>query len=200
MAARFPGSADVGEYWSNLRAGREMITFFAAEELLAAGLSPAVVDDPSFVRACARIPGYDEFDAELFGVPPREATLNDPQMRAFMEVCHSSVQDAGYDPFAVPGAVGVYGGLGYPTYGYDNLRGQRIPANEGLIALLNGADYLATHVSYKFSYTGPSMTILTACSSSLTAVHLACQALQVGDCDLALAGGVNIDPGLIHGY
>lgn len=200
MGARFPGSADVGEFWSNVRAGLDLITFFSAEELLAAGMPADVVDDPSFVRASARIPGYDEFDAGFFGMSPREATFLDPQQRAFLEVCHSAVEDAGYDPFAVPGSMGVYGGVGYPTYGFDNLRGEQSPANEGLIALLNGGDYLSTRVSYKFGYTGPSMTILTACSSSLTAVHLACSALWVGDCDLALAGGVNIDPALIYGY
>jgi phthiocerol/phenolphthiocerol synthesis type-I polyketide synthase E len=200
LAGRFPGAYDTDEYWANLRAGVESVRTVPHAELLAAGLPRALLDNPTYVAAHPKVPGSDEIDARFFGMTPREAELTDPQLRLFLEVCHSAVENAGYDPYAVPDTMGVYGALGTPTYRFDNLRDRYTPANQGLISIMNGADYLATQVSYKFNYTGPSMTVLTACSSSLTAVYLACQSLRLGDCDVALAGGASVDPEVRYGY
>lgn len=200
LACRLPGAGDVRQFWSNLRDGKESITFLSDEELLAAGVPEEVVQNPAFVKATPLLPDYDKFDAKLFGMSPREARFADPQLRAFLEVAHSAVENAGYNPFAVPYVTGVFGAVGYPVYGFQNLRGLREPANNAMAAMTNNADYLATQVSYRFNYTGPSMTVLTACSSSLTAVHLACQSLRLDECDLALAGGVTIDADGLHGY
>lgn len=200
LGCRFPGAHDAPQFWSSLRGGVESISFFSSEELIAAGVPAAVAEDPNFVRAHPRVPAFDEFDARLFGMTPREARLADPQLRTFMEVSHSAVEDAGYDPYAVPGSVGVFGAVGSMSYNFENLRGHREPANESAIAMMNSTDYLATQVSYRFDYTGPSMTVVTACSSSLTAVHLACQSLRLGECDMALAGGATIEADKLYGY
>jgi phthiocerol/phenolphthiocerol synthesis type-I polyketide synthase E len=200
LACRLPGADDAERFWSNIREGKESITFLTDRELLDAGVPEDVVRNPNFVKAVPLLPDFDRFDARFFGMTPREARMADPQVRTFLEVAHSAVENAGYNPFAVPDVTGVFGAVGHPVYGYENLRGLREPANNALIATTNDADYLATQVSYRFNYTGPSMTVLTACSSSLTAVHLACQSLHMGDCDLALAGGVAIDVDGEHGY
>jgi phthiocerol/phenolphthiocerol synthesis type-I polyketide synthase E len=200
LGCRFPGARDASEFWSSLRGGVESISFFSTEELIAAGVPAAVAEDPNFVRANPRVPAFDEFDARLFGLTPREARLADPQLRTFIEVSHSAVQDAGYDPYSVPGSVGVFGAVGSMSYNFENLRGHREPASESAIAMMNSTDYLATQVSYRFDYTGPSMTVVTACSSSLTAVHLACQSLRLGECDTALAGGATIEADKLYGY
>ena len=200
LACRFPGAGDAGQYWTNLRDGVESITVFTPDELIAAGVPAHVAHDPNFVRANPRVPGYDEFDAGFFGMTPREARMTDPQLRAYLEVAYSAVEDAGYDPYDVPGAMGVFGGVGSLSYGYEHLRTLKQAANESAIAMANSPDYLATMVSYRFNYTGPSMTVVTACSSSLTAVHLACQSLRLGDCDVALAGGATIETDTLYGY
>lgn len=200
LACRMPGAEDVQEFWSNLREGRESITFFSEGDLRSMGVPEEVLRNPSFVKAAPLLPDYDKFDAGFFRMTPREARIADPQLRTFLEVAHSAVENAGYNPFAVPDVTGVFGAVGRPAYGFENLREQLEPSTAAMVAMTNNADYLATQVSYRFNYTGPSMTVLTACSSSLTAIHLACQSLRMGECKLALAGGVTIDADSVHGY
>ena len=196
LACRFPGASDAGQFWRNLVAGRESITFFSPSELAAAGVPTRLVNHPDYVAAAPEMPDAQFFDADLFGMTAREAELCDPQIRAFLEVCHTAVEDAGYDPFALPDSVGVFGTIGPNTYLTQHL--QRRPDRVGSTASpavqsMNQPDYLTTTVSYRLNLRGPSMTILTACSSALAAVHVACQALRYGECDTALAGGAVVD-------
>ena len=194
MAGRFPGAANVEELWRNLLAGRESVTFFSDDELLAAGVDPALLANPRYVKAGAVLDEIDRFDAELFGESPREAEILDPQLRLFMECAWEALDDAGYDPRRYPGKVGVFGGANLSTY---LLQMAAAPEQVGMLhpllaGLGNSSDALATRVSYKLNLRGPSVSVQTFCSTSGVAAHLACGSLQQGDCDMALAGGVRV--------
>ncbi|WP_435587111.1 SDR family NAD(P)-dependent oxidoreductase [Micromonospora aurantiaca (nom. illeg.)] len=197
LAARLPGAADVDEFWRNLVDGVESTTELTREEQLARGAQPQEVDDPGWVNRAPLVDGYDEFDAGLFGMTAREAEITDPQHRLFLETCYTALQNAGYDPGRYDGAVGVYAGTGGNTYLHRNVyRNKRVGGNpHGAVSLATGnsPNYVATNVSYRLDLRGPSMTVHTACSTSLVAFHLACEALRNGECDMALAGGVNIE-------
>lgn len=195
MAGRFPGAANVDTFWSNLCAGVESISVFTDEELEAAGVSPALLCDPTFVKAGAVLDGVEEFDAAFFGLMPREAEITDPQHRLFLESAWEALENAGYDPEAYPGSIGIYAGAGMNTYLLNNLLTNRSMAESvGLeqVIIANDKDFLTTRVSYKLNLRGPSLSVQTAYSTSLVAVHLACQSLLNGECDMALAGGSSV--------
>ncbi|MFJ8005323.1 type I polyketide synthase [Streptomyces fagopyri] len=194
MSCRFPGAADTARFWENIRSGTESITVHSRDELLAAGVSEALLDDPDFVPAQGVLEGADLFDADFFGINPKEADLMDPQHRLLLECAWQAIEDAGYDPRGVPGPTGVYAGSYYNTY-VNNLDGHIDPNDADEVFarnIANEKDYLATRIAYKLDLDGPAVTVQTACSTSLVAVHLACQALLSGSCDTALAGGVTV--------
>ncbi|MEU4445428.1 SDR family NAD(P)-dependent oxidoreductase [Actinosynnema sp. NPDC050801] len=201
LAARVPGAADVDQFWRNLVDGVESITFYTREEQLALGVTEDELADPSWVSAAPVIDKLEYFDAELFGMTPREADLANPQHRLFLETSHSALEDAGYDPARYSGAIGVYAGTGADHYQWTNLfRNPELwqkAAGNLAISSSNYPDYVATLVSYKLNLRGPSLTVHTACSTSLVATHLAVEALRNGECDMALAGGVCVE--LPHG-
>lgn len=195
MAGRFPQANDIHELWTNLRAGRECITFFSDAELRAAGLGEELIADPAYVKARGVLAGADLFDAGFFGVSPREAELTDPQQRVFLECAWTALEHAGVHAESYPGRIGVYAGAGWNSYLIGNLASDPalLASDAGHLALLgNEKDTLTTRVSYKLNLTGPSLAVQTGCSSSLVAVGLACQSLLHYQCDIALAGGVSI--------
>lgn len=202
MAGRFPGANNLEVFWGNLRDGIESIRVLSEPELLAAGVEPKVFHDPSYVRARAVLDDIDLFDAALFGFTPREAELLDPQQRLFLECAWEALEDAGYNPELYEGQIGVYGGASLSGYLF-NLVPDRLllqSASDMAAVLAADKDYLSTRVSYKLNLEGPSLTVQTACSTSLVAVHLACQGLLSGECDMALAGGVSINVPQTVGY
>ena len=203
MACKLPGAPDLEHFWQNLASGRETVSFFDAEALAAAGVPAAAAADPDYVRAAPEMPEVDRFDADLFGMTAAEARIADPQIRTFLELCHAAVEHAGYDAFALPDSVGVFGTAGPNSYLRHILttRPDLVADSPGMaLFTLNNADYLSTLVSYKLDLRGPSMTVLTACSSSLVTVHMAAQALRAGECDAALAGGSTVELPLGHGH
>ena len=203
MAGRFPGARNTAEFWHNLRHGVESITRFSDAELAAAGVAPAVLSDPKYVKAWSVLADAEWFDAAFFGFSPREAELMDPQRRLFLECAWEALEDAGYDAELYHGAIGVYGGASMNTYLLHNLQadGDLLRSETGLQMIIsNDKDYLTTQVSYKLNLTGPSVAVQTSCSTSLVAVHLACQSLLGGECDMALAGGVCIRVPQTAGY
>ncbi|MCU0680702.1 MAG: amino acid adenylation domain-containing protein [Polyangiaceae bacterium] len=204
LSARLPGARNVHEFWANLDAGRDSVRRLDDAELLARGLVPALLADPSFVRAASAPDGVDLFDAAYFGYSPREAELMDPQHRLFLECAVEALEDAGHAPERFSGAIGVFGGApGLSTYLLYNLLGNPDVA-AGLdprqAAVATGPDFLTTRVSYKLGLGGPSHVVQSACSSSLVAVHVACQSLLNDECDLALAGGASIATHQLFGY
>ena len=192
LALRFPGAANVRQFWENLCGKVESIQVFSDEELFAAGVPPESVLDPTYVKASPILADVDKFDAAFFGYTPKEAVLMDPQNRLFLEICAAAFEDAGYVPANLGDQrVGVFAGGGGALTSYllayshhPALRGQ----TAGLEHITNDRDFLATRVSFKLNLTGPSMTVQTACSTSLVAVHLAVQSLLHGECEMALAG------------
>jgi acyl transferase domain-containing protein len=202
MACRFPGAADVETFWRNLRDGVESISRFSPAQLIAAGVPAEAVRDSHYVPAAGALPDIDRFDAEFFGATPREAALLDPQQRLFLECAWEALEVAGCDSERFDGRVAVYGGVGTSAYRMRNLAGaDGLPNVSRLqIELSTDKDYVATRASYKLNLRGPSMTVQTACSTSLTAVQLACQSLLVHQADMALAGGGTVSVPQEEGY
>jgi acyl transferase domain-containing protein len=192
LTGRFPGAADVEHFWLNLRAGVESITFFSDEELKAEGVASASLSNPAYVKAGMVLEGIELFDAPFFALTPREAELTDPQHRLFMECAWEVLEMSGYNPESFEGLIGLYAGMGSNAYLLNNVlsHGDLIKAAGALqVSLGNEKDHLATRVAYKLNLKGPSFSVQSACSTSLVAVHLACQSLLHYQCDLALAGG-----------
>jgi acyl transferase domain-containing protein/thioesterase domain-containing protein/acyl carrier protein len=195
MSGRFPGARDIDEFWQNLREGRESITFFSDEALAFSDIDPAVLNDSRYVKARGVLEGAELFDASFFGFSPREAEIMDPQHRIFLECAWEALENAGYDPEQYKGSIGVYAGVSMNTYLLNNLYvdGDFTRSVTGLhMRIGSDKDFLTTRVSYALNLAGPSVAVQTTCSTSLVAVHLACQSLLSGECDIALAGGVSL--------
>jgi len=203
MAGRFPGADSIEEFWKNLKTGKESITHYSKEELLEVGIDKSLLDDPYYIRAQSILSDIKGFDAEFFGYSPSEASIMDPQQRLFLQCAWHALEDSGYNnPKEYQGDIGIYAGVGRNRYAIDNLSSLEIqdPVGEFQFMIGNSIDFLSTRVAYKLNLTGPAITMQTACSTSLVAVHQACTALQVGDCNIALAGGVSLQSVGKEGY
>ncbi|MDM8557376.1 SDR family NAD(P)-dependent oxidoreductase [Candidatus Parabeggiatoa sp. HSG14] len=204
MSGRFPGAKNIDEFWQNLKNGVESITFFSEQELIDAGIKPSVLKDANYVKAKGILDNVAEFDATFFGLSPKEAEITDPQQRLFLECAWEALENAGYDPQTYSGAIGIYGGMGgIDTYFSKNLSvNQSITENTDKFQLMigNDKDFLCTRISYKLNLNGPSITVQTACSTSLVAVVMACKSLLTYECDMVLAGGVSISLPAKSGY
>lgn len=193
MAGRFPGAKNLEEFWQNLANGVESVSFFNDEELIESGIDPSFLKNPNYIKASAVLEDADLFDASFFDFNPKEAEITEPQHRLFLECAWSALENAGYDPQRYRGKTGVYGGASLNNYySFDRNRDRLGSARSYQTLIGNDKDFLTTRVSYKLNLTGPSITIQTACSTSLVATVLACQSLLNYQCDLALAGGVSI--------
>ncbi len=200
MSARFPGCESVQAYWANILAGANLLSSSSEEDLRVAGIDPAGVEAQHLVRQGTKLEDAEKFDARFFEINRREAEVMDPQQRIFLECAYEALEHAGWaadDP--TPGSpnsarVGVFAGTGMNTYLLQLLANPEALAAAGGYQLMlgNDKDFLATRVAYKLNLTGPAVTVQTACSTSLAAVHLACQSLLSGECDSALAGGVSV--------
>ncbi len=204
LTCRFPGARNATEFWANLEGGRESIRDVSEEEYLAAGGDPAALNDPYLVRVEPDFPDMDCFDARFFGYAPGEAELLDPQQRVFLECGYHALEDAGYHPTRYPGVIGVYAGANESHYYLDNLYPWLAGASTSVASLAvrmaNVPGMLSTRLSYQLDLRGPSVFVQTTCSTSLVAVHLACQDLLNYSADMALAGGVALNPALRRGY
>lgn len=204
MSCRFAGARSIGRYWANLRGGVESVTPFSQDDLIAAGVDPALLRQPGYVRAGAPLDDMECFDAALFGLSPRDAAIMDPQHRHFLECAWEALEDAGHLPERFGGAIGVFGGSGHNSYmPMHLLSNPALVRDVGLFLLRhtgNDKDFLTTRASYLLNLRGPSVNVQTACSTSLVAVHMAIQSLLNGECDMALAGGVSIELPHRRGY
>jgi acyl transferase domain-containing protein/glutamate-1-semialdehyde aminotransferase len=204
MVGRFPGARNLAEFWRNLATGRETISRFSRDELEPSSPEEAAsMSDPLYVPARGILEGAELFDPSFFGVLPKEAEVMDPQQRVFLESAWEALEDAGYDPQAYRGAIGVFAGMSNNTYFQAHVRGhpeviELVGSDQTMMA--NEKDYLATRVSYKLDLRGPSVNVVTACSTSLVAVHQAVQSLLNYQCDMALAGGVSVKCPQKRGY
>src|SRR5215470_50341 len=202
MSGRFPGAQNVEQFWHNLVNGVDSVARLREDELeYSVATGEAMAEGQKFIRARGVLDGVDLFDAEFFGIYPKEAQLIDPQHRLFLECAWEALESAGHAPESYRGLIGVYACLAMNTYFLHNLCVDRgfaadFSANYqvgGYQTMLgNDKDFMPTRVSYKLNLRGPSMTVQSACSTSLVAVCQACTSLLTYQCDMALAGGVSI--------
>ncbi|QQP95867.1 type I polyketide synthase [Lysobacter enzymogenes] len=195
IGCRFPGGGNDPEtFWNNLRQGLDCIGEVPADRWHRDNYyhPRKGVRGKSATRWGGFVDGIDRFDAGFFGISPREAAAMDPQQRLLLEVCWEAFEDAAIVPSSLhERAVGVYMGgftLDYMLQQLGNADYRNVEAHTATGSMMT---LLAARLSYVFGLRGPCMSIDTACSSSMVAVHLACQSLRNGESDLALAGGVN---------
>lgn len=204
MVTRVPGADTPDQLWQNLTDAKEAISTFSDDDLRAEGFDPATLDaDGEYVRRRGIIDRPEWFDAEFFGMNPREAEVTDPQQRLFLEAAWQTLESAGYVPEKYDGDIGIYGGMSNSTYYLNNVHNNtRLRESVGELAAMMGSekDYLTTRVAYKLNLTGPAVNVYTACSTSMVAVSQAVAGLIAGDCDMALAGGVSVTFPLQRGY
>ncbi|AFZ17605.1 type I polyketide synthase [Allocoleopsis franciscana] len=203
LAGRFPEAKNIDIFWQNLRDGVESISFFTDEELVATGIDAAVLNDPSYVKAGTVLENIEFFDASFFGFSPREAEIADPQHRLFLESVWEALENAGYNSETYSDQIGLYAGVTVSSYLFSNLYPNRDlieSVDQFQTWIGNDKDHLPTQISYKLNLRGPSINVQTTCSTSLVAVHLACQSLLNGESDIALAGGVSIQVPQKAGY
>jgi acyl transferase domain-containing protein len=209
MAVRLPGASTPEELWQNLRGGVESITHFDASDLEVPGREGEAL---VCARGLLEPESFEGVDGGLFGIVPREAEMIDPQQRVFLEICWEAVERAGYVPDNAEAEgcrIGVYAGCYYDTYLPHHIlsdpemhRRHLAEAQVGALQVEfgNDKDHIATRVAFKLNLHGPSLTVQTACSTSLVAVAHAMMALRTGQCDMALAGGVTITVPQKRGY
>jgi phthiocerol/phenolphthiocerol synthesis type-I polyketide synthase E len=202
MRGRFPGADDLDGFWRNLADGVESITELDTDDLRTAGVPDHIARLPGYVNAAPLLHDVDEFDAGFFGYSARDAALTDPQHRVFLETAWEALEDAGYDPAQFAGAIGVFGGCEMSTYLYQlSQNPSALGYVDGMqLMVTNDKDHLCTQVSYRLDLRGPSVAVQTTCSTSLVAVAMACESLQAGNCDLALAGGSTVRVPPLAGY
>ena len=194
MSGCFPGAKNIEEFWHNLRDGIESIHRFTDQELKDLGVDAALFNDPNYVKAQGAVKDIDLFDASFFDISPREAEVMDPSMRFFLEHSWKALEDAGYSSEVYKKPIGVYAGTTFGKYLLNIYSNYELIASVGDKQIEKGTSpsYVATLASYKLNLQGPSYAVQTTCSSSLVAVHLACQSLLSGECSIAIAGGVSI--------
>ncbi|MEM7355109.1 MAG: amino acid adenylation domain-containing protein, partial [Acidobacteriota bacterium] len=203
QALRLPDAASPEAFWANLRDGVNSIRFFSPEHALAAGVAQERIDDPTYILSEASLgDSLKAFDAAFFGYSPREAELIDPQQRLFLEACWEALERAGHGGEVHRGRVGVFGSAAVSSYLQENLQGyaedydaMSVMSDYFLrVTLLSGNtnDFLSQRIAYHLGLNGPCINVQTACSSSVVAVHLACESLRNHECDMALAGGVQV--------
>ena len=203
MTGRFPGSNDIDQFWNNLVAGERLIQPLSDAQLRLAGVDEMLLHHPDYVKAGTTVEGVDMFDATFFGFTPREAEVMDPQHRIFLECAWEALERAGYTAETYRGLIGIFAGSASSSYRMNNLF-----SNRDMLALVgdlqisvgNDPDSLASTVSHRLNLRGPSVAVQTFCSTSLVAVHLACQSLLTYECSIALAGGVAITVPQQKGY
>lgn len=194
MSGRFPGASNLDAFWRNLKDGVESVSFFTDKELEEAGEDKTLLMHPDYVKANSHLEGKEYFDAGFFNYRPNEAKIMDPQIRIFHECVWEAIEDAGLDLKEKKNKVGVFAGAATNVNWqvFAELVNQDGAVDDYTASQVSNARFLATKLSYAFNLKGPSVFVDTACSSSLAAVQQACRSLLIGDCNVAIAGGIRI--------
>ena len=203
VSGKFPQAPDIETYWDRLAHSDELITFFNDDELHQSSTDGELLHQANYVKAKPVLNDTDQFDAQFFEITPQEATVLDPQQRIFLECVWEALEDSGYIPTSSNHRFGIFAGKITSQYERNHLPANDLRSNfasafQQLIS--NGKDYLAAYTSYKLNLRGPSLSIQTACSTSLVAIDEACRSLQENNCDIAIAGGVALQLMQQYGY
>ncbi len=203
MALRVPGADTPSQFWHNLANGVESIPFLNDQQLREAGVEERLIRDPKFIRTPGgTIKDREYFDAAFFDYTPAEAMLMDPQSRIFHEIVWQALEDGGYSPDTYRGSIGLFAGASnsFMWEALVELTGKAREMGHFAASHLSSREFMPTKISYKLNLNGPSFLVQTACSTSLTAVHLAARSLLLGECNMAIAGGVSLSPLNSYGY
>ncbi|MEO1620578.1 MAG: polyketide synthase, partial [Cyanobacteria bacterium J06632_3] len=196
MSCRFPGDANTPEaYWALLRDGVDAVKEIPPERWNADQYYDEDAEMPGkmYTRYGSFVSGIDQFDPQFFGISPREARSLDPQQRLLLETSYTALENAGLPAFDLQGSsTGVFVGLSFDDYAQRSVRSGDLSRIDAFSSLGNTRSIAAGRLAYVFGFQGPTMQLDTTCSSSLLAIHLACQSLRNGESNLALAGGVNL--------
>ena len=202
MAGKFPKADNVEQYWDNLKNGRDCISELSEIEVAEEGENVSVLRNSQYVKANAFLDNKQYFDAAFFGYRPDEAELMDPQIRIFHECCWEALEDSGYGVTEQKDKVGIFAtatpNLNWSLYALHKNREQLVDGFSA--AHLSETSFLSSRISYKLNLKGPALFLQTACSSSLVTIHEACNSLLLGECSMALAGGVTINNYSKKGY
>lgn len=201
MSCKFPGAANIADFWQNLVGGVESIRTFSDEELEQSGVTAEMLANPRYIKAKGFLDGAEHFDNDFFDYPYQESNMMDPQSRMLHQCVWEVLEDGGYDPTLYDGRIGLFAGSGSNIAWMSRFLGgsyDQVSAYEAMT--LNEKDFLTTRISYKLNLKGPSFNIQTACSTSLVAVHQACESLRRGESTMAIAGGISISFPRKEGY
>ncbi|WP_264565378.1 polyketide synthase [Flavobacterium sp. N3904] len=202
MAGRFPGAQSINKLWDVLKEGKETITFFKPEELDPT-IPSSFRNDPLYVNARGIIPSANTFDAAFFGINPKLAEVMDPQQRLFLEIAWETLEQTGYLPKHYNGSIGVYAGAGTNTYYKKNiLTNKEILDSVGYLQAetVNEKDYISSRTAYHLNLKGPTLSIHSACSTSLLTIAEAVKGIRNNQCDIALAGGSSVTAPIFSGH
>lgn len=202
MAVRVPGANTIEEFWENLVNGKESIRFFSDDEL-DKSLPKELINNPNYVKARGILEDIDMFDTAFFGMTPKSAEMMDPQQRIFLELAWEALEDAGYADLRKPQAIGVFAGCSHNSYYTKNILQHPNLINqmgEFQVLTLNDKDYLSSRTAFAFNLKGPAVTVQSACSTSLLAITQAVDSIRKGQCTMALAGGIAINPPTKSGH
>src|SRR5438046_7742073 len=191
LSCRFPGAPNIDEFWRNLAGGVESITRLSDQEIIESGVPPSYLRNPDYVKAAPILEEPGAFDAAFFGFSPQEARAMDPQHRILLELAYEALENAACDPDRHKGRIGVFAGTAMNTYFMNSGLKSRFAEEYIPTLIVNDKDFLSTRISYKLNLKGPSITIQTACSTSMVAVQLARQSLLSEEIDMALARDVS---------
>jgi acyl transferase domain-containing protein len=203
MAGVFPGAADLATFWTNLRAGVESIAVLDDETLRRSGVDEDLLANPRYVKRVPLLPEWKAFDAAFFGLPALDAALLDPQHRMLLQVAWHALEHAGAATNADGERIGIFAGCCQSAYFLQHLWPRRLQlrgVSDLQLRMATDPEFLATRIAYKLDLRGPAVNVQTACSTSLVAVHLACQSLARGECEIALAGGASVETPEPAGY
>lgn len=205
MSLRVPGAQSLEDFWENLRDGKDTIITLTEEQLRERKVSEKLLASSDYVKAGYALADIDKFDADFFGMTPKEASLTDPQQRLLLECSHEALLAAGYEDQNCGNKVGIYAGTAMSSYLLTQILPSADISEFSMVDSLslqtgNTQDYAATQIAYRLGLNGPAVNVNSACSTSLVAVHTACNSLAMGDCDIAIAGGASIRIPQCKGY
>jgi acyl transferase domain-containing protein len=203
MSGRFPAAKDINAFWDNLKQGMESISFSSDEEARQAGESVDLLEEANYVKTRGgQLEDKEFFDAFFFNYTPAEAEVMDPQFRLFHECAYTALENAGYNPGSFPGKIGLYAGFSSNLHwkALTLFSGKNQEVGSFTANQLTDKDFLSTRIAYKLNLKGPAVVVQTACSTSLVAIHMACRALLMKECDMVMAGGISVSSAVNTGY